>query len=176
MTMTGKVTIQRGASLISVEGTDEFIKKTLAEWKHLLDNGSDASVSAASPSSPVKPQTGSGDGIAQYENVFDTVDGKLKLIHSMPGGNKADKTRSTALSLLYGYYVNGSEQIASELIREACMDQGCFDSSNFASHLKGLKEKVAMNTKSGGGYEVKLTAPGRKAAKELVENLNSAHS
>lgn len=174
--MTGKVTIQRGAALISVEGSDEFINKTLADWKHVIESAPDAPGPQSSQANTTNTQTSSVVGISQYENVFDTVDGKIKLIHSMPGGNKSDKTRSTALCMLYGHYVNGNEQIASELIREACVDQGCFDSSNFASHLKGLKEKVAMNTKTGGGYEVKLTAPGRKAAKELVETLNDANS
>jgi hypothetical protein len=172
--MASKVTLQRGTTVISVEGEDAFVEKTLSSWKHLLD----APQAAASPapsqdSASTKP---AGSGISQYENVFDTVDGKIKLIHAMPGSNKADKTRNTALSLLYGHYVEGSEQVPSELIREACVDQGCFDQGNFASNLKGLKEKIAMNTKAGGGYDVKLTAPGRKAAKELVESLNNANS
>lgn len=173
--MASKIILQRGTTVISVEGDNAFIEKTLSNWKHLLDapQPPTATVAAASGTTPAKP---GGAGIAQYENVFDTVDGKIKLIHSMPGSNKADKTRSTALSLLFGYYIEGNEQIASELIREACVDQGCFDQGNFASNLKGLKEKVAMNTKAGGGYDVKLTAPGRKAAKELVESLNNANS
>jgi len=172
--MASKVTLQRGTTMISVEGDNAFIDKTLTSWKHLLD-APQAAPSATQPQN--KPTTKpAGAGIAQYENVFDTVDGKIKLIHAMPGSNKADKTRSTALSLLYGHYIEGSEQIPSELIREACVDQGCFDQGNFASNLKGLKEKIAMNTKAGGGYDVKLTAPGRKAAKDLVEGLNNANS
>lgn len=172
--MVSKVTLQHGATVISVEGDNAFIEKTLSNWKHLLD-ARQAVPSGTQPQdkSGTKP---SGSGISLYENVFDTVDGKIKLIHAMPGANKADKTRSTALSLLYGHYIEGSEQIPSELIREACVDQGCFDQGNFASNLKGLKEKIAMNTKAGGGYDVKLTAPGRKAAKELVESLNNANS
>ena len=63
-------------------------------------------------------------------------------------------------------------RIPSELIRDACTEHGCFDSANFAQHLKALKEKLVMNTKAGGSFDVKLTAPGRKAAKEFVEGLN----
>jgi hypothetical protein len=74
--------------------------------------------------------------------------------------------------VLFGHYLRGDEQIPSETIRDACADQGCFDQANFAQYLKSLKEKVAMNTKPGGGYDVKLTAPGRKAARELVELLD----
>ena len=37
-----------------------------------------------------------------------------------------------------------------------------------------LKSRIVMNVKHGGGYDVKLTAPGRKEAKELVEQLNGA--
>lgn len=173
-----KVALQSGSVSLTAEGREEFVKEVLGMWKELSSIPSKLTASQLATEQKVDQQKANGypsdsdSKISQYENVYDKVDGKLKIIGHMPGTNKSDKTRSTALVVLFGYYLDGVEQIPSEIIREACTDQGCFDSGNFAKHLKGLAEKVVMNTKAGGGYDVKLTAPGRKAAKELVEELN----
>jgi len=165
-----KASIQYGSVSLSAEGEDNFVNQFFSDWQHLL---AEAPPLAAGESKDAKALAGSkGDPVQTYENVYDRVDGKLKLIGHISGSNKAEKTRNTALAVLYGHYLDGSEQIPSEIIRDACTDQGCYDSTNFASYLKALKEKIAMNTKSGGGYDVKLTAPGRKAAQEFVEALN----
>ena len=171
-----KVTMQFGAAQLSAEGTDQFINNMLDKWTGML-SGSEAAALAK----PVV--TGSPDGgiassnpsnsLAAYENVYDELDGKIKVIAHMPGNNKADKTRSTALVVMFGNHMKGQSTTSADEIREHCQDQGCLDSSNFASHLKGLKDKIAMNTKTGGGYDVKLTAPGRKAAQALVEKINN---
>lgn len=172
-----KVALQRGSVSLSAEGREDFVKEVLGMWESLSAGAGAAG--AESPSSEEPDGSSAGDVAAEpsgaparYENVYDKVDGKLKIIAEMPGASKADKTRSVALAILYGHHLEGADQIPSELVREACTDQGCFDSANFASHLRGLKDKVVMNTKAGGGYDVKLTAPGRKAAKEFVEGLN----
>jgi hypothetical protein len=178
MVETAKISIQLGSASLSAEGSETFVREALGFWDRL---------SASAPTS-VGPALGSGaqsqsgreaghiaaspDATAEFENVFDQVDGKLKLIAHVPGTSKADRTRNVALAVLYGHYLRGDEQIPSEIIRDACGDQGCFDQANFAQSLKSLKEKVAMNTKPGGGYDVKLTSPGRRAARELVEGMN----
>ena len=171
-----KIAMQFGASQFSAEGTEEFVHRILNEWVALFEKNPQASDvnnhSQAGQSNGSK--SNSGDPISRFQNVYDELEGALKIIANMPGDNKASKTRNTALALTYGRYLQGEQTTSAEAIRDACMDQGCYDASNFASHLKALKEKVAMNTKPGGGYDVKLTAPGRKAAHEFVENLNNA--
>lgn len=176
MTETAKIAIQLGARSLSAEGSEAFVREAIALWDRLeaapadlpgpaareFSTGDMASARSARPKA----------GTSEFENVFDEVDGRLKLIAHIPGNSKADKTRNVALAILFGHYLRGEEQVPSEVIRDTCADQGCFDQANFAQSLRGLKEKVAMNTKAGGGYDVKLTAPGRKAAKELVETLN----
>ena len=170
-----KLSMQFGSSQFAAEGPEDFINAMLEKWAELASNNAipAASAQASSASHSIDPQSNSPDPQIQFENVFDQVDGALKIIAHIPGTNKAAKTRNTALALLYGQHLRGEATTTADSIRDACIDQGCYDSSNFASHLKGLKEKVAMNTKAGGGYDVKLTAPGRKAAKEFVEQLNN---
>lgn len=170
-----KIMMQFGSAQFSAEGAEAFINKMFERWSEML-NGT-AGTLATSVLSSQKESTVGSNGASQkleyFENVFDEIDGKLKIIAHMPGSNKAEKTRNTALAALFGNHMRGQQTTSADDIREHCQDQGCFDSSNFASHLKGLKDKIAMNTKSGGGYDVKLTAPGRKAAQTLVENLNN---
>jgi hypothetical protein len=176
MTDTAKISIQLGTRSLSAEGSEAFVREAVAIWDRLesMADRPSAQASAATDSGPVTSARGSPSPASggQFENVFDEVDGRMKLIAHIPGTSKAEKTRNVALAVLFGHYLRGNEQVASEIIRDACADQGCFDQANFAQALKGLKEKVAMNTKSGGGYDVKLTAPGRKAARELVDVLN----
>lgn len=169
-----KLSIQFGVSQFSAEGSEQFVTTMLEKWTQLAKEDVIPSTSIGDVTSSGQKSMPGGDGpVQQYENVYDEVEGNLKIIANIAGSNKADKTRGTALTLLYGHFLNGEHTTSADAIRDACVDQGCFDRSNFASHLKGLKEKVAMNTKAGGGYDVKLTAPGRKAAKEFVEQLNN---
>lgn len=174
-----KVSLQHGAVSLSAEGRESFVKEVLAMWKDLIGVAAPLAQVAPPPAAhsearSVSPQGGNAAvALANFENIYDSVDGKLKIIADVPGDSKAVKARNIALVLLYGHYLQGTEQIPSEFIREACTDHGCFDSGNFASSLKALKDKIVMNTKPGGGYDVKLTAPGRKAAKEFVESLNN---
>jgi hypothetical protein len=183
MSDAAKISIQLGAMSLSAEGSEAFVRDAIQLWdrlsasaptEHRTPAGAHTADDAGGSMITNRAPGGASSAAAEYENVFDRVDGKLKVIAHVPGSTKADKTRNVALVVLYGHYLNGEEQIPSELIRETCSDQGCFDPTNFAQYLKGLKEKVAMNTKPGGGYDVKLTAPGRKAARELVETLDRA--
>jgi hypothetical protein len=170
-----KVALQHGSISLAAEGREDFVKEVLAMWNGLLSTAPTPKHPSSTANASSSNGTGPGDSLAlsQFENIYDTVDGKLKIIADMPGSSKAEKTRNVGLVLLYGHHLQGADQIPSELIREACTDHGCFDSANFASHLKALKDRIVMNTKAGGGYDVKLTAPGRKAAKEFVESLNN---
>jgi len=170
-----KVELQIGVSRLVVEGAETFVASTLEKWGPKLAASAPAQPTSLAPTAHVAPDGNpkSQGGLSEFENVFDSADGKLKIICHVPGSNKAVVTRNTALIYLYGKFLEGVESVPSEEIRQTCVDQGCYDSTNFAQYLKGLKSYVVMNTKHGGGYDVKLTAPGRKAARELVESLNS---
>ena len=175
-----KVELRVGASTLIVEGSEMFVTSTVESWRTFFEGTQPLGKSIEAVAAEQGAQSGGsadgaiGGGSQQFENVFDYADGKLKIIAPVPGNNKAELTRNTALIYLYGRLIGGVEPAPSEEIRQACMDQGCYDQANFAQYLKGLKSRVVMNTKPGGGYDVKLTAPGRKDAKELVEKLNES--
>lgn len=172
--MQSKIMLQRGSAIVSAEGTQEFVDATVEKWGHLLELGQPPEPPGENGGADsTKATQSTSDSTAKFENVFDVHDGRLKIIQNMPGGSKAEKTRNTALTLLYGEYLSGNETISAEQLKGSCIDQGCYDPSNFASHLKGLKERVVLNPKPGGDYTIKLTAPGRRAAHELVTELNS---
>lgn len=171
-----KISIQHGATSLSAEGSEAFVKEAMQLWDKLVEHPAPAFITQQSASPPetaatTAPKSSSGTGLAEFENVFDTADDKLKIIAPISGKSKADQTRKVALLTLFAHYLDGKEVIPSELIRSACVDQGCYDSTNFAGYLKSLKSFVVMNTKSGGQYDIKLTAPGRKAARELADEL-----
>lgn len=156
----------------------EFVREFVDEWKHLLEGGIQVdpavSVGTSSKSTTDKPDaTKKGGGPDElFENVFAKHNEKLKVIADITGGSKAEVTRSATLVLLYGEYLLGNEEVSAESIKAVCVDQGAYDNKNFAANLKTLKPKIVMDPKPGGSYTVKLTAPGRKFAKEFVEGLN----
>ena len=170
-----KVNLQIGVNHLIVEGPEAFVATILESWGPKLTANVSAQPLGPGPSAQSSPDSPSlkHGSLSQYENVFDSADGKMKIICHVPGSNNAATTRNAALIYLYGKLLEGVESVPSEEIRQTCVDQGCYDSTNFAQYLKGLKSSIVMNTKPGGGYDVKLTAPGRKAAKELVESLNN---
>jgi hypothetical protein len=172
-----KIELRVGASALLVEGSESFVSTTLESWRPFFEGVQpQPSVGTADillgTEATKAPSAAAAVVANQYENVFDYADGKLKIIAQIPGSTKAELTRNTSLIYLYGKLLSGIEPTPSEELRQACTDQGCYDPANFAQYLKGLKSRVVMNTKPGGGYDVKLTAPGRKDAKELVEKLN----
>ena len=176
--MLVKIHLERAGNVVAAEGEAEFVKDFINEWKHLLEAASQPSIrnhlQGNSPSAKHVVPNIKGDQSPDetYENVFALHNDKLKVIADLPSSSKAETTRVASQALLYGEYLRGNESVSAESIKVVCLDHGCYDPKNFASHLKSLKSKVVMDPKPGGDYSVKLTAPGRKAAQELVSRLN----
>ena len=175
--MSVKIHLEHAGNVVAAEGEVEFVKDFIDEWKHLLQATSEASKPKSTQEDPpskhvaASPKGGQSPDEA-YENVFALHNEKLKVIADLPSSSKAEATRVASQALLFGEYLRGNESVSAESIKAVCLDHGCYDSKNFASHLKSLKSKVVMDPKPGGDYSVKLTAPGRKAAQELVRQLN----
>ena len=172
--MNVKIHLEVSGSVVAAEGDVDFVQSVVERWQHLLDRSN-----ASHKTDPIKPAVhnasdqGAPSGAdEQYDNVFARHNDRLKIIADVPNSSKAEATRTVAVVLLYGVHLSGMEQVSADKIKEACVDHGCYDNKNFASHLKSLKSKIVMDPKPGGDYTVKLTAPGRKFAKELVERLN----
>ena len=175
--MNVKIHLETAGAVVAAEGSADFVNGVVEQWSHLLDAASLPQHSASSlgqtevGAQKVDDASSSQGPEQQYENVFALHNEKLKVIADIPGNSKAEVTRVAAQTLLFGEYLRGNETVTAENIKAVCLDHGSYDSSNFASHLKSLKSKVVMDAKPGGDYTVKLTAPGRKAAKEVVEAL-----
>lgn len=178
--MEAKISLQRGSMLLSAEGSESFVRDSVELWDKLLGAGEAETLApqgneaSASKSGQVTQNQTENSGLSQYDHVFDSVNERLKIIATIPGKSKAEQTRNVALLILYGQHLQGVDHVQSEQIRSACVDQGCYDGTNFAGYLRGLKSSVVMNTKPGGQYDIKLTAPGRKAARELADQLQGA--
>jgi hypothetical protein len=173
-----KISIQHGGTALTAEGSEAFVKGAMELWDKLIAVPVTpplvvTSLAQPNATGPAAAET-QADGFSQYGNVFDVADDKIKIIAHITGKSKAEQTRKVALLILFANYLKGAELVPSEMIRNACVDQGCYDSTNFAGYLKGLKSSVVMNTKSGGQYDIKLTAPGRKAARELADALQGS--
>jgi hypothetical protein len=172
--MNVKIHLEVSGSVVSAEGDVDFVKGIVDQWQHLLNRNDSIQniVDNKSTNQGVYHQVLSSGADEQYDNVFARHNDRLKIIADVPNSSKAEATRTVALILLYGEHMSGIEQVSADKIKEACVDHGCYDNKNFASHLKSLKSKIVMDPKPGGDYTVKLTAPGRKFAKELIERLN----
>lgn len=172
--MTVKIHLEVGGSVVAAEGDADFVQSVVERWQHLLvtTNANPTPSRTAQKASVPATHLSTNGPDSEYDNVFAKHNDRLKVIADIPGSSKAEGTRNTTLVLLYGEHLSGTEEVSAERIKEACIDHGCYDNKNFAAHLKSLKPKVVMDPKPGGDYTVKLTAPGRKFAKDLVERLN----
>lgn len=172
--MTVKVHLEIKGAVVSAEGDQAFVEVTIERWKHLLEWEMECTGPVATqPRELANVPNPGADPSWQYDSVFAMHNDRIKIIATIPGSSKAEQTRNVALLLLYGEHLRGADEVTAESIKDACVDQGCYDNKNFASHLKSLKPKVVMDPKPGGDYTVKLTAPGRKSVKEMVERLNN---
>lgn len=176
--MMVKIQLANGSSSILAEGDVDYVEKFIKEWKHLVeDEGHNETVSQENDKSDsslvVHGQC--PNELSRYENVYAYYGEDFKIIATMPGGSKAEKSRNCTLVLLYGEYLVKNEMVSVEKIRDLCIDQGCYNSTNFSKILKSLDNNIVYNSKQGGDYDVKLTAPGRKAARELVEKINQSN-
>ena len=104
------------------------------------------------------------------KNIFDVEDGKVTLIvKNIPGKNKKEKTINAAFLYLYGVYKqNKTNKAPKKEIIEICKDYGCFDSSNFSSHIKSETRLRKKN------INIKITPPGINRAEELIREINES--
>lgn len=168
--VNAKIHLEANGAVVAAEGSEDFIAGVIDRWSYLL--AEQVSTPPSVEAKRTRAEKSAESPEHSYDSVFARHNDKLKIIAHMPGNSKAEATRNTALVFLFGEFIAGKDEVSAEQIKAACLDQGCYDNKNFATHLRSLKPKVVMDPKPGGDYTVKLTAPGRKFAKELVEQLN----
>ncbi len=176
-----KVHLSLRDGTLELEGSERFVGEQLERLRPLIEG----SFKRASPRDAQGSETLSADatetenlnpqqdplGIADYENLFAEADGRIQILKTLPGANKASKTVSGALLLTFANGLLGSDSTTASDVRDLCKTHACLDSSNFSSTIKAQKEFFLISG-SGGSQSYRLTVPGRKKAEDLARQLN----
>jgi len=104
-------------------------------------------------------------------NIFDFEEGNVNLIvKEVPGRKKKEKTINIAFLYLYGVKkIKKTNQAHKKEIMGICKDYGCFDSTNFSTHIKSDNRLILK--KDGN---IKITQPGLNRAEELIKEINES--
>ena len=62
--------------------------------------------------------------------------------------------------------------VPTQEIRKQCETHGCLDAANFSSILRRIDKSYVVLKGRGKSQTIKLTAPGKKEAKIIIESLN----
>ncbi|WP_376694490.1 hypothetical protein [Wenzhouxiangella sp. EGI_FJ10409] len=181
MDKQAKVQISLRDGVLELEGSEGFVSQQLSVLQPLIENAFKQAPPQNIPVSPTEfpgsssSTPSSGDkahkGFEAYENLLAEADGKIQILKTLPGGNKAQKTVNAALLLAFGNHLMGNDSTAFSDVRDLCKAHACLDSGNFAATMKSQKEWFLISG-SGSGQSFKLTVPGRKKAEELANQLN----
>lgn len=176
--------------VLELEGSEEFVTKHFESLTDIVrvmsrqvpaETKSDIAV-VASPAAEVASGILSLNDTAGISNVetihsypehFSEINSKLKIVAEINGSSKKGKMLNAALLFCYGSELLGDKQVASKDIRQVCEEHGILDSTNFSSIFSD-KTIFLLDGVKGGKKDVKLTYLGKKKAKELLSNVDSA--
>ena len=83
-----KISIQHGATSLSAEGSETFVKEAMQLWDKLIEQPAPAFSHPQNASQPeavtiTAPKNSPSMGLLEFDNVFDTADEKIKIIASI---------------------------------------------------------------------------------------------
>ncbi len=109
--------------------------------------------------------------LESLEDVFHFSDDEVEVIASdLPGSGAKQKTEQCYL--LFGIkslLQEGEPKIDDKQARSLCRELGCFDSPNHSKSVEAMGNQISGNKANG----FVLTAPGLRAAAELVKQLTT---
>lgn len=173
---------------IEIEGSESFVSQQIEQMKDVISYfiAHPPVVHASTPVVTVtdtrtseivtatvavtnERQTGS---VEAFPNTFDSLDGALKLIAEVPGDSK--KMQAVNAGLIYGYAcsLQGKETFPADEVRDICIEHGILDAPNFAKSFNDKRIFIVGGVK-GGKKTLKLTLAGKKAALQLIEEIES---
>jgi len=167
----GKLEIEGPVDFVSkqIASFEELIRQALSEAsKHLGDTGDREGEHKKAPEGEKKRDK----GIPKHDNVLEVTEGKVKILCDIPGQSNKEKSINVALLCLFGSDTEGIEEVGFDAVREICRSHSCLDAANFSSHLNSAKQLLICSG-SGKKQTVKLSVPGKRRAKALVEELNA---
>lgn len=178
-----RINLREGA--FEVEGSEQFVKAQLKAYDKEIRE-SLANAPAAPPPAPAGGGNGDGGGsgragdigggntaqaqLRELANVLEVVGDRVRILKRAPGSGKRPKMRNVSLLYLLGAELGGrTEMVPTAELRQACEDNGCLDSTNFAAALRAEHGNIVVEDNAA-----RLTVPGREKAKELAESLKQS--
>lgn len=165
---------------LRVEGSRAFVEKVIEglDLNEILNRPSASTTDAEKPvqrnlSLPPpgdSDASGEDDLFGKLDNVFSETPDGFQVIANVEEATVAKTARNVILLHLFGLHLTGRGEATDDELRQICEHHGCYDSKNFASHIKGMGNKITQ-TGSARSYTVRLTAPGIRFGKEMANRL-----
>lgn len=183
-----KLHLSLSDGVFEISGSELFVSQQIDNFKEIILEALQNNKNITEPTSlhndepdappaadklPAGGKSEHGFDQKSFPRVLHIEDKEVKIIKRMPGTNNAKKTVNTALAYLWGKRSVGIQGVSYQDIRDLCQNQGCLDSGNFSSTMKGARELIIIDGKKGSSVQTcKLTLPGVERAEELLEDLN----
>lgn len=112
-----------------------------------------------------------GIDLERLDALFDfSVDPFSLHAISVPGNNSGERTRNVALlAAARSYLASGSWAADRQEVKALCVDQNCYDQTNFSTILKRGEGTIFKNVETGKPIE--LSNEGVKEAEKLLKSL-----
>lgn len=165
---------------VAASGSEEFVLQIL-DWAKENKEEFAMPSAAASITRPTGEEAGASPNISktesterfdEFSDVFARKGDDIEILVDTTQGNTAETARRTVLLYLYGRKLLDLNETSDDDLRAVCEEHGCYDASNFATHMKGLKGKMTKDG-SSRSYTATLTKPGGREAKAIAEKLQN---
>ena len=165
---------------VSASGSEEFVLQILTWAKQnkeefAMSPPPASTMQTAGEEASASPNISKTELSEQFDDFSDVYAPKgddVEILVDTSQGNTAETARRTVLLYLYGRKLLGLNETSHDDLRAVCEEHGCYDASNFATHMKGLKGKMTKDG-SSRSYTATLTKPGEREAKAIAEKLQN---
>lgn len=166
--MQSKIQIKIKDIEFLTEGTESWVTE---QYEKFLRDISDLPISAIPAVSKFANSEAANGEDNSDEDIYIVDDNNINVICDIPGNENAQRTFHLALLYAYASKKLGFEDAKVEDIRNACIEHGCYDATNFSTHIKKGTPQLYLDKGSGKERSIKLTKPGENKAKELIMKI-----
>lgn len=108
-----------------------------------------------------------------HPSIYALDNDKVNIICDIPGSSDSKKAQNVALLYAFAEKHQGKKESLVEEIRGICKIHGCFDQTNFSSHIKHGNPKLYIDKGSGKARVLIITKPGENKVIELIKSIES---